>query len=61
MFRASKPFDTSEEVTLELVDKKTNTVLETKKLNKTSGDVSFQKNFSSFKFTNDTCRGVYRR
>ena len=41
--RASKPFDTSEEVTLELVDKNTNTVLETKKLNKTSGDVSFQK------------------
>ena len=33
--RASKPFDTSEEVTLELVDKNTNTVLETKKLNKT--------------------------
>ena len=30
-------------MTLELVDKKTNTVLETKKLNKTSGDVSFQK------------------
>ena len=41
--RASKPFDTSEEVTLELVDKNTNTVLETKKINKTSGDVSFQK------------------
>ena len=41
--RASKPFDTSEEVTLELVDKNTNTVLETKKLNKISGDVSFQK------------------
>ncbi len=40
--RASKPFDTSDEVTLELVDKKTNTVLETKKLNKTSGNVSFQ-------------------
>jgi len=41
--RSFKPFDTSTEITAELVDKNTNTVVETVKVSSTSGTQSLQK------------------